>query len=80
MNLQEAIDNHGLVVGAEPAAGIVVCWDYESGTLTVLVDRSMNGDYDATDSYELEGDNTPDNAEEEAADVLAELTGDSEED
>lgn len=77
MNLQEAIDAHGLVVASEPAAGIIVCWNYDDATLTMLVDRSMNGDYEATDAYELEGDNTPENAEAEAGEVLADLGSDN---
>lgn len=76
MNLQELIEEHGPIVAAQPDVGIVVCWDHENAVLTVCKDEGMNGDYSMTEQYDLEGDNTPDNAESEALDVLDDVLGD----
>lgn len=82
MNLKEAIEEHGPVVAAEPAVGLIVCWAHEESpaVLTVLKDENMNGDYSSSEQYDMEGDNTAENAEEEAADVLEDILGEKEDD
>ena len=77
MQLHEVIEEHGIIVAARPEVGLIVAWDYteSTGVLSVMKDNNMNGDYELTEQYDLEGDNTPANAEEEAEDVLDDVLG-----
>lgn len=79
MNLMELIEEHGPIVAAQPDVGLVVCWDHENAVLSVCKDEGMNGDYSLTEQYDIEGNNTADNAETEALDVLDDVQGDDNE-
>lgn len=77
MNLREVIESHGAIVAADGVNDLVIAWDADAHVFTVLT-GNQNGEYNATEQYDGEGEKEIESALQEGAEVLAEFLSDGE--
>lgn len=75
MNIAEVIENHGVIVAADPGTDMIVTWDHDEHVFSVLT-GNQNGTYTLTEQYDGEGGQDIASAEDEAGELLDELLAD----